>query len=118
MNCAKEDKKHTKNQVDVHKCTKLPELCASNPRNIKNQVDGNKLPNSSVQKRYMDFCQFGFHLRLDAQICPNKAHSKYQKGGKFWIDRDGLKSTATSCQILVYTEVHEFHPTRKAHSSR
>ena len=25
MNCAKEDKKHTKNQVDVHKCTKLPE---------------------------------------------------------------------------------------------
>ena len=31
MNCAKEDKKHTKNQVDVHKCTKLPERCASNP---------------------------------------------------------------------------------------
>lgn len=30
MNCAKEDKKHTKNQVDVHKHTKLPERCASN----------------------------------------------------------------------------------------
>ena len=31
MNCAKEDKKHTKNQVDVCKHTKLPERCASNP---------------------------------------------------------------------------------------